>query len=71
MDELSLGERISLMRRRRNMTQSQLAVMTQTTQTEIHRLETGLTKDPHISRLKELCKALHVSADWLLGLDTD
>lgn len=71
MDELSLGERVSLMRRRRQMTQLQLAAMMQVTQTEIHRLETGIIKDPHSSRIVALARALQVSSDWLLGLSMD
>lgn len=71
MDELSLGERISIMRRRRNMTQIQLGAVIGVNQSEIHRLETGLTKDPGVSRVIELAKALRVSMDWLCGLTAD
>lgn len=71
MDELSLGERICLMRRRRGMTQGQLAAVVGVAQSEIHRLETGLTKDPHASRVIALAQALHVTSDWLLGLSPE
>jgi len=69
MDELSLGERISLMRRRRHMTQVQLGALIGVAQSEIHRLEIGLVKDPHATRIRALAQALHVSSDWLLGLE--
>lgn len=59
------------MRRRRHMTQGQLAAVVGVAQTEIHRLETGLVKDPHMSRVMELAKALQVTTDWLVGLSTD
>jgi transcriptional regulator with XRE-family HTH domain len=37
-------------------------------QSEIHRLETGLVRDPHMSRIRALAQALHVTTDWLVGL---
>ena len=71
MDDLTLGERIMLQRRRHNMTQTQLAAIIGVQQSEIHRLETGLTKDPHMSRIVALAKAFNVTTDWLVGLVTD
>jgi transcriptional regulator with XRE-family HTH domain len=71
MDDLTLGERVVLMRRRRGMTQGQLAAVLGVGQSEIHRLETGLVKDPHASRIIALAQALRVTTDWLLGLATD
>jgi repressor LexA len=66
-----LGERISLMRRRRNLTQHQLGEMLGIAQTEIYRLETGIVKDPHVSRIVALAKALKVTPNWLLGFTDD
>jgi len=71
MDDLTLGERIGLMRRRHHMTQQQLAAAIGTTQTEIYRLETGMIKDPHASRIVALAHVLKVTTDWLLGMGTD
>jgi len=68
MEPLTLGERISLLRRRRALTQHQLAQRIGVAQSEIHRLETGLVKDPHFSRIIALAKALQVTTDWLGGL---
>jgi transcriptional regulator with XRE-family HTH domain len=71
MDDLNLGERIVLMRRRRHMTQNQLAAIVDVAPSEIHRLETGVVKDPHASRIVALARALQVSSDWLLGIRMD
>lgn len=69
MEEMSFGERVQLMRRRRQMTQGDLAHVLGVAQTEIHRLEAGVVKNPHADRVVALARALHVSADWLLGLE--
>lgn len=71
MDALSLGERILLMRRRRQMTQAQLGARLGVGQSEIHRLEAGIVQDPHGSRIRALAQALRVSTDWLLGVAMD
>jgi transcriptional regulator with XRE-family HTH domain len=71
MDDMTFGERLTLIRRRRHMTQNQLAAVLGVTHTEIHRLETGLVKDPHMSRVMALARALHVTTDWLLGMSPD
>ena len=68
MEPLTLGERIALIRRRQGMTQQALADQIGVTQTEIHRLEKGLVKDPHMSRVKALAQHLQVTTDWLMGL---
>ena len=68
MEPLTLGERIALMRRRKGMTQQELADQIGVRQTEIHRLEKGVVKDPHMSRVKALAQHLQVTTDWLMGL---
>ena len=68
MAPLTFGERIALIRKRRDMTQQALAAQIGTTQTEIYRLEKGVVKDPHMSRVKALAQHLQVSTDWLMGL---
>jgi transcriptional regulator with XRE-family HTH domain len=71
MDDLNLGERITLQRRRLRMTQQQLAAVMGITATEIYRLESGLTKDPHCSRILALAHALKTTPNWLLGFPSD
>jgi transcriptional regulator with XRE-family HTH domain len=68
MQPLTLGERIALLRRRHRLTQQQLAARLGVAQSEIHRLERGGVKDPHMSRVVALAQALHVTTDWLVGL---
>ena len=68
MQPLTLGERLALIRKRRKMTQRQLAEHIGCQQSDIHRLESGLVSDPHMSRLVALAQALQVSTDWLSGL---
>lgn len=71
MDELTFGERLSLVRRRKGMTQGQLAAVIGVASSEIHRLEVGIVKDPHASRVVALAQALRVTTDWLLGVSTE
>jgi transcriptional regulator with XRE-family HTH domain len=68
MQPLTFGERLALIRKRRKLTQRQLAECMGCQQSDIHRLESGLVIDPHMSRLVALAQALQVSTDWLAGL---
>jgi transcriptional regulator with XRE-family HTH domain len=68
MQPLNFGERLALIRKRRKLTQRQLAEHIGCQQSDIHRLESGLVTDPHMSRLVALAQALQVSTDWLAGL---
>src|SRR2546425_12961486 len=68
MQPLTFGERLALIRKRRKMTQRQLAEHIGCQQSDIYRLESGLVSDPHMSRLVALAQALQVSTDWLSGL---
>ena len=68
MQPLTFGERLALIRKRRKLTQRQLAEGIGCQQSDIHRLESGLVTDPHMSRLVALAQALQVSTDWLAGL---
>ena len=68
MQPLTFGERLALIRKRRKLTQRQLAERIDCQQSDIHRLESGLVSDPHMSRLVALAQALQVSTDWLSGL---
>ena len=69
MHPLTLGERLTLIRKRHRMTQRALAERIGCQQSDIHRLEAGLVTDPHMSRLVALAQALQVSTDWLAGLE--
>jgi DNA-binding XRE family transcriptional regulator len=64
----TLGDRIRQARERVGLTQRQLAERIGCQQSDIHRLESGLVSDPHMSRLVALAQALQVSTDWLSGL---
>ena len=68
MQPLTFGERLALIRKRRKLTQRRLAAQIRCQQSDIHRLESGLVRDPHMSRLVALAQALQVSTDWLAGL---
>ena len=70
MEPLRFGERLALMRKRRNMTQRHLAECIGCQQSDIYRLESGLVNDPHMSRLVAIAQALQISTDWLVGLRT-
>src|SRR5262245_18981590 len=68
MKPLTFGERLALIRKRRKLTQRKLAECIRCQQSDIHRLESGLVTDPHMSLLVALAQALQVSTDWLPGL---
>ena len=61
------GKRLVAVRQARGLTQVQLAKATGTTQRVVSRLET-IADFPTVPVLLELCRALRVSADELLGL---
>jgi transcriptional regulator with XRE-family HTH domain len=71
MQPLTFGERLALIRKRRKMTQRQLAEHIGCQQSDIHRLESGLVRDPHMSRLVALARVLGVSLDDLVGWQED
>ena len=62
------GDRLKAARKRLRLSQRELAKQIGITATDIYRLERGLVKDPHSSRVVELAQALGVSTDYLLGL---
>src|SRR5438093_13567696 len=63
----TIGERVMLMRRRRGLTQQELATRAQMSKTALNRLENGL-QSVYAERLATLARLLNVSADYLLGL---
>jgi transcriptional regulator with XRE-family HTH domain len=65
---LTLGERITLLRRMNRLTQMQLAVALQTDKTYVSRLETDSVKTIRSDSLVKLAQLFKVSADYILGL---
>jgi transcriptional regulator with XRE-family HTH domain len=57
-----------LMRRRRGLTQQDLAARAQMSKTALNRLENGL-QSVYVERLATLARLLGVSADYLLQAD--
>src|SRR5919206_2734804 len=66
----SIGERVMVMRRRRGLTQQELATKAQMSKTALNRLENGL-QSVYAERLATLARILNVSSDYLLGLQDD
>ena len=65
--EMIFNQRIKDKRKEKNMTQNQLAKETGFSQPTIADWEAG-KKQPTAGAIIALCKALEVSADYLLGL---
>ena len=64
----TLGERILILRRRRNLTQRELAQTAELNTNTIARLEQGNLKDLGGQSVAKLARALDTSTDFLLGL---
>jgi transcriptional regulator with XRE-family HTH domain len=64
--ELTLGEKIRLLREERELNQTQLGEALNMTQRKISYLEHN-TYEPGVEDLQALCRFFHVSADYLLG----
>ena len=64
-----IGTRIRQKRKALGMTQEQLEAISGVQQGSISRIESGIALDVNASTLFGFAKALHVSADYLLGLD--
>jgi transcriptional regulator with XRE-family HTH domain len=65
--DTTIGERVMLMRRRRGLSQRDLAAMAEMSPTTLNRLEQGL-QSVYAERLATLARILDVSSDYLLGL---
>ena len=63
-------EIIRELREDRDLKQSDIAAVLQTTQQVYSRYENGVNQLP-IHHLKKLCEYYHVSADYILGLSQD
>lgn len=64
------GDRLRAARKMKGLTQTELAEQLGITQKSYQRMETGI-HDLKMSTIYQLCKALNISADWLLGLNID
>ena len=64
---MNLGENIKKARKAAGVTQKELAERLQVYQKDISRWETGV-RTPSAEYIIQLCKALDISADYLLGL---
>lgn len=63
---ITFGQRLRKIRKRRKLTQTQLAEMTGLIQNQIGYYERDMN-EPTVSRIEWLCKALDVTASELLG----
>jgi transcriptional regulator with XRE-family HTH domain len=66
---MTLGERVLIWRRRRNLTQQGLADAVGVAKNTISRLEQGGITDLRGQAIAKLAQVLGVSTDYLLGLD--
>lgn len=64
--ELTLGEKIRLLREEKELNQTELGHAVNMTQRRVSYIEND-TYEPSIDDLKALCKFFNVSADYLLG----
>ena len=64
--ELTLGEKIRLLREEKELNQTQLGKALNMTQRKISYLEND-KYEPGVGDIKALCRFFHVSADYLLG----
>jgi DNA-binding XRE family transcriptional regulator len=69
--ENHLGERLLIARRRKKLSQQQLAAAVGVNKATIYRIEKGKSEDIPVGTLKKIAIELGVSADWLLGLTSD
>ena len=64
--ELTLGEKIRLLREEHNLTQTELGIAVNMTQRKVSYLEND-KNEPSVQDIKLLCRHFNVSADYLLG----
>jgi transcriptional regulator with XRE-family HTH domain len=68
---MMLGSRVREARERLGLSQETLAHQVTITRNTLWYIEAGRTQHPRADQVAELAKALHVSADYLLGLTDD
>lgn len=64
---LSFGEKIRILREKRNLNQTEVGKMLNMTQRKISYIECDKFQ-PSMEDIKALCEFFHVSADYLLGI---
>jgi len=64
--ELTLGEKIRLLREEKELNQTELGQAVNMTQRRVSYIEND-RYEPSVEDLRALCKFFHVSADYLLG----
>lgn len=70
MNHAAMGQRIKQTRKEKHLTQEQLAEACSISTSFLGHIERG-TRIASIETLYSLCRALNVSADYLIGLQTD
>lgn len=65
--ELTLGEKIRLLRENMELNQTELGKALNMTQRKISYIECD-TYEPSLDDIRAFCRFFHVSADYLLGL---
>ncbi len=71
MEDFPLGQRLRRTRRARDLTQQKLGELAGVNPITISRLESGDAQHAYARTVRDLAKALGVSADYLLGLSND
>ena len=71
MSEYSFAQRLRVARAYKGWSQTELARRADLHSVQISKLERGVTQETTVSTIRALCKALGVSADYLLGLSDD
>jgi len=66
--DTAIGTRVLLVRRQRGLTQMETASLANISIGVLSRLETG-RQSVYAERLRDIARALHVSADYLLAID--
>ena len=67
MDYAAIGERVRIRRKSLHLTQEKLAELTGISVAFVGHIERG-TRKLSVETLYDLCKALDVSADYLMGI---
>ena len=64
------AERLKYARKKKGLTQVELAELLGITQTSYQRMETG-EHNLKMATIYNICKTLEISADWLIGLSEE
>ena len=65
---MTFGERVAQRRLELGLSQREVADLCETVQERISRLECGYIPNPGLTLIRHLAKALHTSADYLIGM---